>query len=86
MDSSREALSDEAVFGELAGITGFGSPASFLGVLGSLAGYGNSLLSTVAMGPLSLLSPGIACFIAMLGLDRLRHTIVETDETGSSPS
>lgn len=85
MDLRLDALSDEEVLDELAGITGFGWTASVLGALGSLAGYGNSLFSTLAMGPLSLLSLGIACFLATLGLDRLRNSVVETDETDSSP-
>lgn len=84
MDLRFDALSDEEVLDELAGITGFGWTASALGALGSLAGYGNSILSTLAVGPISLLSLGVACFLATLGLDRLRNAAVDTDETDST--
>lgn len=84
MDLRLDALSDEQVLDELAGITGLGWTASVLGALGSLAGYGNSIFSTLAVGPLSLLSLGIACFLATLGLDRLRRNAVETDDVDST--
>jgi hypothetical protein len=83
MDLRLDALSDEQVLDELAGITGLGWTASVLGALGSLAGYGNSLFSTLAVGPLSLLSLGVACFLATLGLDRLRRAVGEAEEPDS---
>lgn len=80
-----DALSDEEFLNQVAGITGFGWTASTLGFLGSIAGYGNSLLSALVVGPRSLLYLGIGCFLATLGLDRLRNALIEDDEAEPSP-
>lgn len=62
---------------QLAGVTGLGWTTSLLGFLTTLIGYGNSLLGRVGADPLTLLSVGLAFFLATVGLDRLAESIAE---------
>lgn len=68
---------DDDSLHKLAGLTGFGWTASFLGFLGTLAGYGTGLVSRLMMGPQSLLYLGVALFLTTLGLDRLANKLRE---------
>lgn len=68
---------DDDFLHKLAGLTGFGWTASFLGFLGTLSGYGTGLISRLMMGPRSLLYLGMALFLTTLGLDRLANRLRE---------
>lgn len=65
---------------QLAGVTGLGWTTSTLGFLGTVLGYGNSVVSRLATEPSSLLYVGFVCFLATLGLDRVAKRAA--DETG----
>lgn len=66
---------DPDLLDQLAGITGLGWTVSVLGYLGTLIGYGNSVISRLVVDPQSLLYVGGAFFIATLGLDRIRNRV-----------
>lgn len=71
--------SEKDLLTQLTGLTGIGWTTSILGYLGTLIGYGNSLV--VRLGdPQSLLYLGIGFFVATLGLDRLRNTQARNEE------
>lgn len=63
---------------QLAGVTGLGWTASWLGYLGFAVGYGNGLVSRLVTTPQSLLYVGLVCFLATLGLDRLAERLTES--------
>lgn len=69
------SVSDNNVLDQLAGLTGFGWTAALLGYLGSVFGYGSSLISRLAVDPQSLLYLGGALFVATFGLDRLQNRL-----------
>lgn len=54
-----------------------------LGYLGTLVGYGNSLVARLVTDPQSLLYLGGALFVTTLGLDRLQRRVTDEDEGGS---
>jgi len=56
---------------QLAGLAGLGWTTSALGFLGTVLGYGNSVVSRLVAEPSSLLYVGVVCFLAMVGLDRI---------------
>jgi uncharacterized membrane protein SpoIIM required for sporulation len=70
---------DNEVLDQLAGLTGLGWTGAILGYLGTVFGYGTSLVSRLAVEPHSLLYLGCALFAATLGLDRLQA--VRSDRT-----
>ncbi|WP_123535207.1 hypothetical protein [Halosimplex salinum] len=65
---------------QLAGVAGLGWTTSTLGFLGTVLGYGNSVVSRLVTEPSSLLYVGFVCFLATLGLDRVAKRATE-DET-----
>ncbi|MFC7140930.1 hypothetical protein ACFQMA_13985 [Halosimplex aquaticum] len=65
---------------QLAGVTGLGWTTSTLGFLGTVLGYGNSVVSRLVTDPQSLLYVGVVCFLATLGLDRVARRA--TDDAG----
>ena len=69
------SVSDNDVLDQLAGFTGLGWTAAMLGYLGSVFGYGSSLISRLAVDPQSLLYLGGALFVATFGLDRLQNRL-----------
>lgn len=86
---------DGDVAARLASVTGLGWTASGLGFLGTVLGYGNSVVGRLVADPQSLLYVGGICFLATLGLDRLaaaaaddadtdRSTIATVDESEST--
>lgn len=72
--------SDRDVLEQLAGITGIGWTTSTLGFLGTVLGYGNSIVARLVAEPQSLLYVGGVCFLATLGLDRLTNRRSEEEE------
>jgi hypothetical protein len=69
MSLKRTVLSEDGVLDTVAGITGLGWTGSVLGYLGTVVGYGS------LGNPQSLLYLGGACFVATVGLDRLRTAL-----------
>ncbi|WP_436925299.1 hypothetical protein [Halosimplex amylolyticum] len=67
---------------QLAGITGLGWTTSTLGFLGTVLGYGNSIVGRLVTDPQSLLYVGSVCFLATLGLDRLAKLPGDGDAGG----
>ncbi|QLH80748.1 hypothetical protein [Halosimplex pelagicum] len=65
---------------QLAGLAGLGWTTSTLGFLGTVLGYGNSVVSRLVTEPSSLLYVGAVCFLATLGLDRIANRATEGDE------
>jgi hypothetical protein len=65
---------------QLAGLAGLGWTTSTLGFLGTVLGYGNSVVSRLVTEPSSLLYVGAVCFLAMLGLDRIANRASRPDE------
>lgn len=76
----RPSPSDDAVLDQLAGITGLGWTASILGYLGTVVGFGNSLVARLAVDPQSLLYLGGVLFVTTLGLDRLRNALSDREQ------
>jgi len=58
---------------QLAGLAGLGWTTSTLGFLGTVLGYGNSVVGRLVTDPSSLLYVGAVCFLATLGLDRVAN-------------
>jgi len=65
---------------QLAGLAGLGWTTSTLGFLGTVLGYGNSVVSRLVTEPSSLLYVGGVCFLAMLGLDRIANRAGERSD------
>lgn len=72
-------VSDRGVLDQLGGITGFGWTISILSYVGTVLGYGNSLVMRLVADPQSLLYLGGVLFGATFGLDRLRDTLSDRD-------
>lgn len=68
-ETDAEARKD--LLNQLAGLTGLGWTTSTLGFLSTVVGYGNGIVSRLAVEPQSLLYLGGMFFLATLGLDRL---------------
>lgn len=76
----KERFSSEPdLLDQLAGITGVGWTVSVLGYLGSLIGYGNSILTRVFTEPQSLLYVGGVFFVVTVGIDRFRARVLNRD-------
>lgn len=58
---------------QLAGLAGLGWTTSTLGFLGTVLGYGNSVVGRLVSEPSSLLYVGAVCFLATVGLDRIAN-------------
>ncbi|WP_459193462.1 hypothetical protein [Halosimplex sp. J119] len=71
---------------QLAGITGLGWTTSTLGFLGTVLGYGNSVVGRLVTDPQSLLYVGGVFFLATLGLDRLAKLPRDGDADGDGDS
>ncbi|QPV64922.1 hypothetical protein I7X12_10070 [Halosimplex litoreum] len=69
---------------QLAGLAGLGWTTSTLGFLGTVLGYGNSVVSRLVTEPSSLLYVGAVCFLATVGLDRVANGARERDGEGES--
>lgn len=74
------SVSDSDVLDQLAGFTGLGWTASILGYLGTMFGYGSSLITRLAVDPQSLLYLGGALLVATFGLDRLQSTLTAREQ------
>ncbi|WP_209452193.1 hypothetical protein [Halosimplex halophilum] len=55
-----------------------------MGFLGTVLGYGNSVVSRLVADPSSLLYVGAVCFLATLGLDRLANRAAEERDGGEA--
>ncbi|MGM0398044.1 MAG: hypothetical protein ACQEQY_03540 [Halobacteriota archaeon] len=73
MSLKQQLTAEHDLLDQLAGVTGLGWTVSLLGYLGTLIGYGNSIVSRLVVDPQSLLYIGGAFFVATFGLDRLRN-------------
>lgn len=71
MDLEAIPRPDRDLLDQLAGVTGVGWTTSVLGFLGTVLGYGNSLVSRFVADSKALLYVGAVLFLATLGLDRL---------------
>jgi hypothetical protein len=71
---------DDSAIERLAGVTGLGWTTSTLGFVGTVLGYGNSVVGRFVADPQSLLYVGVVCFLATLGLDRLAGTVASADD------
>ncbi|UWG47996.1 hypothetical protein HSRCO_1717 [Halanaeroarchaeum sp. HSR-CO] len=79
MSLKQQLTAENDLLDQLAGITGLGWTVSILGYLGTLIGYGNSIVARLVVDPQSLLYIGGAFFVATFGLDRLRNQIINRD-------
>ena len=66
---------NEESLDQVAGVTGVGWTASLLGYLGTMVGYGNTLITN----PQSLLYLGGVLLVTTLGLDRLRTALLNRE-------
>ena len=73
MDLTAIPRPNRNVLDQLAGFTGLGWTTSTLGFLGTVMGYGNSLITRFVADSRSLLYVGVLFFLATLGLDRLAN-------------
>ncbi|MFC7068134.1 hypothetical protein [Halobaculum lipolyticum] len=78
MSLKQETETDGSVLERAAGVTGVGWTASALGYLGTVIGFGNTLVTN----PQSLLYLGAVCFLATLGIDRLNDRRSDGDDAG----
>ncbi|WP_096388828.1 hypothetical protein [Halopenitus persicus] len=76
----RLPTSDGKLLDQIAGITGLGWTASVLGYLATVLGYGNVLVTRLAVDPKSFLYVGASLFVATFGLDRLRRRITNGEQ------
>ena len=79
MPMKQRLLSNKDLLNQLAGITGLGWTASLLGYMGTVVGYGNSIVPRLVTEPQSLLYLGSALFVATLGLDRLNDALSDEE-------
>ena len=78
MDLTAIPRPDRDVLDQLAGVTGLGWTTSTLGFLGTVMGYGNTLITRFVADSRSLLYVGVVFFLATLGLDRLANAARDT--------
>lgn len=74
------SVSDKNVIDQLAGITGLGWTTAILSYLGTVFGYGSSLVTRLAVEPQSLLYLGGALLVATFGLDRLQNMLPDSEQ------
>ncbi|MFW6003285.1 MAG: hypothetical protein ACOCPT_02575 [Halanaeroarchaeum sp.] len=79
MSPKHQSTAEYDLLDQLAGITGLGWTVSLLGYLGTVIGYGNSIVSRLVVDPQTFLYIGGAFFVATFGLDRLRSRITDRD-------
>lgn len=76
---SQLLASDADRLDQIAGITGLGWTGSVLSYLVVAVGYGNGLVSRLAVDPQSLLYLGGVLLVTTLGIDRFRDRLSRGD-------